>query len=992
MKTKLSARFWVALVLFSLVGQVAWVVENMYFNVFIYKMFRASAADISLMVGASSVAATVTTILMGALSDRIGKRKILICGGYLVWGISILSFCLLRVETIEAMFPMIANAMALGVSLVIILDCVMTFFGSSANDAAFNAWVTDSTDATNRGAVEGINSMMPLLAILVVFGGFVGFDLNKSESWTMVFTIIGLVVIAVGAAGIFLIEEAPIGPSQTGYFENLRYGFKPSTAREHPQLYTMLGAYALFNIAIQTYMPYLILYYEVSLGMANYVLIMAPAMILAAIVTAFWGRVYDRKGFQFAALAALISLNAGFVILYFSRTTIPVFLGSLLMMCGYLSGMAVFGAYVRDFTPEGKSGQFQGLRIFSQVLVPGVIGPAIGAAVLSGAEEILNSDGTTSFIPNASIFAAALAVGLMVTGLVLRVKSRRPPRTVQLETPWMEQEEIPWNEYPRPQLVRNSFLCLNGRWSLRCNEEDWGDILVPYPPESALSGVGKQLKEGDVLTYERTFTLPEGFRQDRVILHFGAVDQECQVFVNGACVGGHVGGYLPFSFDITEYLAEGENHLRVEVVDDLNHDLPWGKQCRDRGGMWYTPVSGIWQTVWLESVPEEHIRELKIYTDMESATIVIKGGTEHMYLNCDGKRYAITGNSITIRPENPKLWSPENPYLYHFTLTAGADEVKGYFALRTIGQGEVAGKPRILLNGKPYFFHGLLDQGYYPDGIFLPGSPEGFTWDVKTMKELGFNMLRKHIKVEPERFYYDCDRLGMIVFQDLVNSGDYYYMRDTALPTAGFRKSTYHPAPSDERRIFFVEHGEGIVTHLRNHPCVLLYTLFNEGWGQHNTQELYEHFKAFDSDHIWNAASGWFKNSDNDLQSEHIYFGSLEMRPKGEKPLALTEFGGYSWPVEGHRFNLDEEYGYQKYTCSADLQAALSRLYREEIIPQVASKGLCLTVLTQVSDVEDETNGMVTYDRRLIKVDPAEMRAIAGELKAALEGELFTQS
>ena len=376
MKTKLSSRFWVALTLFSLVGQVAWVVENMYFNVFIYKMFRASAADISAMVGASSVAATVTTVLIGALSDRIGKRKLLICGGYLVWGVSILSFCLLRVDVIEAIFPMTANAMSLGVSLVIIMDCVMTFFGSSANDAAFNAWVTDSTDHTNRGAVEGINSMMPLISILVVFGGFMGFDLNQSESWTWIFAIIGSVVICVGIAGLFLIDESKIEPTKTGYFE-------------------------------------------------NYVLIMAPAIILAAVVTAFWGKVYDKRGFKFAALAALAALNLGYIVLYLTRSTLPVFLGSLLMMSGYLSGMAVFGAYVRDFTPEGKSGQFQGLRIFSQVLIPGVIGPAIGAAVLSGAEQIVNSDGTTSFVPNANIFAAALAVGVVVTVCVLAVKSGR---------------------------------------------------------------------------------------------------------------------------------------------------------------------------------------------------------------------------------------------------------------------------------------------------------------------------------------------------------------------------------------------------------------------------------------------------------------------------------------------------------------------------------------------------------------------------------------
>lgn len=423
MKTKLSSRFWVALTLFSLVGQIAWVVENMYFNVFIYKMFRATAADISTMVGASSVAATVTTVLIGALSDRIGKRKLLICGGYLVWGVSILSFCLLRVDLIEAIFPMTANAMTLGISLVIILDCVMTFFGSSANDAAFNAWVTDSTDRTNRGAVEGINSMMPLISILVVFGGFMGFDLNRSESWTMIFAIIGGVVLCVGIAGLFLIDESNITPTKTGYFENLCYGFRPSTARANKTLYLTLIIFALFNISIQTYMPYLILYYEVSLGMTNYVLIMAPAIILAAIVTAFWGKVYDKKGFGFAALIALTALNLGYIVLYFTRSTLPVFLGSLLMMSGYLSGMAVFGAFVRDFTPEGKSGQFQGLRIFSQVLVPGVIGPAIGAAVLSGAEQIVNSDGTTSFVPNANIFAAALAVGVLVTLCVLALRS-----------------------------------------------------------------------------------------------------------------------------------------------------------------------------------------------------------------------------------------------------------------------------------------------------------------------------------------------------------------------------------------------------------------------------------------------------------------------------------------------------------------------------------------------------------------------------------------
>jgi len=560
------------------------------------------------------------------------------------------------------------------------------------------------------------------------------------------------------------------------------------------------------------------------------------------------------------------------------------------------------------------------------------------------------------------------------------LRKKKTVRTVELDTPWMDQPEIPWNEYPRPQMKRDSFLCLNGKWNLSRFTESWGEILVPYPVESRLSGVGKQLKKGDILTYARSFTLPADFKKDRVILHFGAVDQICAVQVNGHVLGGHTGGYLPFSFDITEHLKEGENALRVTVVDDLDHDLPWGKQSRERGGMWYTPVSGIWQTVWLESVPEQYIRSIRISTDMEAATIELSG-VDTATIECEGKQYPVAGGKCVIRPENAKLWTPEEPNLYEFTVTAGEDRVESYFALRSITTGPVDGVPRILLNGKPYFFHGLLDQGYWPDGIFLPGSPEGITWDVKTMKDLGFNMLRKHIKVEPERFYYDCDRLGMVVFQDLINSGEYYYLRDTALPTVGFRRGTYHPRPSARRADFFLRHGEELVKHLHNHPSVLLYTLFNEGWGQHDTQSLYAHFKALAPDRVWNAASGWFKNSDNDLQSEHIYFGSLQMKPQGKKPLVLTEFGGYSWPVEGHRFNLDEEYGYRKFTNSADLQAALTKLYLEDILPQVKEKGLCMTVLTQVSDVEDETNGLVTYDRRLIKVDPEQMRAIAQKLR-----------
>ena len=425
MKKRLSPKFWTALTIFSLIGQIAWVVENMYLNVFMYKMFNASAGDISLMVGASAVAATVTTVFMGALSDKVGKRKLFMCMGYILWGISILAFALLKKDLISAVIPQTLSAAAVGVSLTIVLDCLMTFFGSTANDAAFNAWLTDSTDPSNRGAAEGINAMMPLVAILAVFGGFMAFDLDKEESWTAVFFIIGGVVLLVGVLGFFLIKEPKIAPVKEGYFKTVFYGFLPSTVKSNASLYFSLCAFVLFNISIQIFMPYLILYYEVSLKMTGYVLIMAPAIILASVVTALWGRVYDKKGFVFSSWISLLWLMAGYVLLIFFKGTALVFIGSLLMMCGYLSGMAVFGARIRALTPEGKSGMLQGVRIFAQVLLPGVIGPFIGKTVLKNAKTVINNDGTTSFVPNEGIFIAALVAAAVLALFLLFLTVKR---------------------------------------------------------------------------------------------------------------------------------------------------------------------------------------------------------------------------------------------------------------------------------------------------------------------------------------------------------------------------------------------------------------------------------------------------------------------------------------------------------------------------------------------------------------------------------------
>ena len=390
------------MLVFGLMGQVAWVVENMYFNVFIYKMFHATAAEISAMVMASAVTAAATTIIMGAVSDKVGRRKAFMSAGYIIWGVSIISFAYIR-----------------SVLMTIVMDCVMTYFGSTANDAAYNAWLTDRGDSTNRGKIEGVNSMMPLMAILIVFGGFMSFNLDTHEAWTTIYYIIGAGTALIGVLGWFIIEEDPgLRPAEESLGATLAYSFRPSVAAENSKLYLALLNFAVFGTSIQVFMPYFLIYYEKTLGMDNYVLIFAPAIILAAAITVFYGRLYDSQGFVKSIIPVIVMLMLGYTVLYYTKTTVPVFIGSLLMMTGYLTGMSVFGAMIRDNIPEGRSGQFQGVRIIGQVFIPGLIGPALGAWVLRDAEVIVNNDGTTSFIPDRAIWAAAAAVLVLLIAVL----------------------------------------------------------------------------------------------------------------------------------------------------------------------------------------------------------------------------------------------------------------------------------------------------------------------------------------------------------------------------------------------------------------------------------------------------------------------------------------------------------------------------------------------------------------------------------------------
>ena len=546
-----------------------------------------------------------------------------------------------------------------------------------------------------------------------------------------------------------------------------------------------------------------------------------------------------------------------------------------------------------------------------------------------------------------------------------------------LKTPYEDKldKSNPHGYYPRPSFKRESFFSLNGLWDFEINESsykaDYKDkILVPFPPESRLSGIDRIVGEKEYMHYKKCFTLPDGFKKVKTVLHFGAVDTVCEVILNGNILGKHEGGYLPFEFDVTEALTEGENLLILNVKDGIDKRFPYGKQTYKRGGMWYTPVSGVWQTVWLESLPENHLKSLKITPDINSVKIETEGGCEKKRITLKETKevFEFYGNETVIYPKEIKNWTPETPYLYEFILESGSDRRESYFALRKIEIADTDKGKRVLLNGKPYLFNALLDQGYYPDGIFIPATEDGYLEDIKLAKSLGFNTLRKHIKIEPEIFYYLCDREGIAVFQDMVNNSDYSFFRDTALPTVGLQKLNdmrLHPDPVSRKQFLYDMLETTDV--LYNFPCVLYYTVFNEGWGQFDSDAAYDLIKFAEPSRIIDTTSGWFRRTNSDVDSRHIYFKKLKVKRPDGKPICISEFGGYSLRIDGHVYG-DDNYGYRLFKSSSEFEDALISLYENEVQPLI-EKGAFAFVYTQLSDVEDETNGLVTYDRQVVKVD-----------------------
>ena len=583
----------------------------------------------------------------------------------------------------------------------------------------------------------------------------------------------------------------------------------------------------------------------------------------------------------------------------------------------------------------------------------------------------------------------------------MQLGKKKQVQVRELSTVWSEQADdgpqaVPLPEYPRPQLRRSDWTCLNGWWEYgicpggkagkASRGEADGKILVPFSPETKRSGVGRTLQPGETLWYRKEIEglqLPEG---RRLILHFGAVDERCAVYWNGSKVGSHRNGYLAFEFDVTQFVQPGTNELKVFVRDDTDEGNECrGKQTLEPGGMFYHAQSGIWQTVWLETVPEIYLRDLKITPLVAEEAVELKmafsGEPEdekEVRIFAGESEEAVTiplsGEVKAVIPvPEPRLWSPEHPELYSLRIEAGEDVVESYFAMRSFGTGtDAEGTARLTLNGAPYFFNGVLDQGYWPESLMTPPSDEALVYDIEKMKALGFNMLRKHVKIECARWYYHCDRIGMVVWQDMINGGGpVQTLLETYLPTV-FPAFGNH-LRDDHYKLFAREDELArrryerdllrMIRQLYNYPCIGQWVPFNEGWGQFDSLRITDRIKKEDPTRPVDHASGWFDQGGGDVRSVHNYFRPLTVK-KERRAFVISEYGGINCQISGHSMN-EEVYGY--HIAEAD---QFPQQFKDKMteIRELEKDGLCGAVYTQVSDIEEETNGLLTYDRKVRKV------------------------
>ncbi len=1008
---KIGIRKWISIILIGLAGQFAWSIENMYLNKFIFS-FGSSNYNImiSITVALSAIVACLTTIFIGALSDKLNKRKIFIVLGYILWGISTALFGLISVNNNASLFPIVLTSQSASI-LVIILDSVMTFFGSSSNDAAFNSYVTKEIDNKNRGKVEAVLSVLPLVSMLIIF--IVLNPLVDASHWDYFFFIIGGIVFLVGILSIFLLPKESKKKDilhNESYLKILLEGFKIKTIKENKNLYLILLAYLIFGISTQIFFPYLIIYFENTLNITgnNFSLALGVILIVGSILSVVSGFISDKVGKNKFLIPSILIGFIGFLLCYFipKENLILSIIFGIIMMYGYIFIGSVFNSILRELIPSDKTGIFMGVRMIFVVALPMIIGPQIANLIISkySYETYLNEYNEIQTLPSKEIWLYSSLILLLtlipIIIYLIKVKLDKKKEESKLDLknegillPLKEEDKIkdnnyiPLNEFPNPSLKRNKELLLNGWWDFKISKSNEipssydFKILVPYSIESSLSHINKLIEVDDYLYYHKKVKLDKDFIKNHLFLYLLGIDQVSEIYVNNMKVGVSKSGYLPIKIDLTPLILKSTSELDIviKVRDTTDSSIfSRGKQHLKRGGIWYTSSSGIYRPIYLESIEsKDYIKDFKITYDIDLKEIyvnVITNVNGLIDISFNDINYKIESNKkVTLSLPNMHLWDINDPYLYDIKIKFNNDIIYSYIGFRKIEIKRINKKNRLLLNHKEILLKGILDQGYYYNGNLTPSCYNDYLNDIKNIKELGFNCIRKHIKYEDDIFYHYCDQNGILVIQDFVNGGESYDFLTISYPSIlPYKKNqdkNYKKFKRENKygRELFIEEIKEEVKALSLHPSVIIYTLFNEGWGEFDVKEIYSLIKNLDSSRLIDSCSGWYDSNYSDFYSKHIYFVPPYNFKNKLRASLLSECGGYSLLIKDHFYG-KTPFGYKKFKNKEKISKAYLKLFTRHIIPTLKKNNVGF-IYTQLSDIEDEINGLYTFDRKVLKID-----------------------
>lgn len=1024
-------RYWLVFILVGLSGQFAWSIENMYLNTFItYLNFTAPSGEgfnystmIAITTALSAVVATLTTIFIGALIDKVRKRKIFITLGYLLWGISTASFGLLNANNANDLIPISLTA-STAATLVIVLDCIMTFFGSTSNDAAFNAYVTKNTKDSNRGKVEGVLSVLPLVAMLIIFV-FLNNLTTKDFGyrWDLFFYIVGGIVFVIGIISIFLIpkeeKELVDKNNQQKYFSLMVDGFKPSNIKKNKRLYLVFICYFIEAVAIQVFFPYLMVYIERTLNISNtgdslmtpFSIVMALALIVGSLLSVIFGFLSDKFGKVKMILPSLIIQLASLLMMFFavnvsdgtSRVVYTSFSGILLIL-GYVLLPTLFNALIREDIPKGKEGSYMGVRMLFVVALPMLIGPFIGDALNQSYGQTYTTEyGETTFLPsNYGYLVAFFILLLLLIPLYFLIRYDRKHRNnkgylvseLKKDLDPIDENNIPLKEYPYKQFERENYLSLNGLWEYVITDKEdipYGlekkKIRVPFALESPQSLVNHLLQDNEIIYYFKFIKVPIDLYKDHIFLCFDGIDQIADIYINNELVCNHIGGYTRFKVDIKPYVKEDRILNIVIKVKDLTdkNSLMRGKQSYKPWAFLYSSSSGIYKSVSIISTNEKYIEKIDYEPDYDNKKINILLSTnskeiEDATMKMYGKTYSIKTNKkneIDLL-DNFHPWDLNNPYLYEVEFDYEDDKVKSYFAMRKISIKKEKLDNGFYLNGKKIILNGLLDQGYYDEGGLTPKSYKEYENDVINMRKLGFTCVRMHVKTEMDMFYYFCDKYGLLVIQDMPNGGNLQRFFFNAYPRLSIKLFNhsyllndrfYGRKEEEENKRQFILDCEEIIEQTKNHPCIYLYTLFNESWGEFDPKKTYLHMKNKYPSLYFDTASGWLDDPNSDVYSIHSYTLPHKRRKdkKGNRPYFLSEVGGYGLVVNDH-FYYPKTFSHYPSKTKEELTKRYTNLY-EGFIEQIKNNELQGIIYTQLNDCEGEVNGLYSLDREVLKID-----------------------